>query len=117
VTVAGLSTTVYNPVFLTSVGALGTWGATPTPALGGASLGSFSATIGASITNFTPSGGLVNGEYKIYGVSNGSWTVAANMAGSVSNLAAPLSLSTGNRVLIRITYDGTVYYVEWTKYS
>ena len=117
VTVAGLSTTVYNPVFLTSVGSLGTWGATPTPALGGASLGSFSATIGASITNFTPSDGLVNGEYKIYGVSNGSWTVAASMAGSVSNLAAPLSLSTGNRVLIRITYDGTVYYVEWTKYS
>jgi hypothetical protein len=39
------------------------------------------------------------------------------MAGSVSNLASTLSLSTGNRVLITITYDGTVYYVNWVKYS
>ena len=117
ITAAGLSTTTYNPKFLTSVSALGTWNGTPTPALGGASLGAFSATIGANITNFTPSGGLVNGTYTIYAVSNGSWTVAASMAGSVSNLASTLSLSTGNRVLITITYDGTVYYVNWVKYS
>ena len=117
ITAAGLSTTTYNPTFLTSVSALGTWGGTPTPALGGASLGAFSATIGASITNFTPSGGLVAGTYTIYAISNGSWTVAASMAGSVSNLASTLSLSTGNRVLITITYDGTVYYVNWVKYS
>ena len=117
ITVGGISTTTYNPTFLTSVSALGTWNGTPTPALGGASLGAFSATIGANITNFTPSGGLVNGTYTIYAVSNGSWTVAASMAGSVSNLASTLSLSTGNRVLITITYDGTVYYVNWVKYS
>ena len=117
ITVGGISTTTYNPTFLTSVSALGTWNGTPTPALGGASLGAFSATIGANITNFTPSGGLVNGTYTIYAVSNGTWTVAASMAGSVSNLASTLSLSTGNRVLITITYDGTVYYVNWVKYS
>ena len=116
-TVGGLSVTANNPVFLPTITALGTWSATPTPALGGASLGAFSATIGASITNFSPSGGVVNGTYTIYAVSGGSYTVGPNVAGSVSNLSSSLSLTTGNRVLIQITYDGSVYYVNWTKYS
>jgi hypothetical protein len=117
VTVGGLSVTANNPVFLPTITALGTWSATPTPALGGASLAAFSATIGASITNFSPSQGVVNGTYTIYAVSGGSYTIGPNVAGSVSNLSAPLSLTTGNRVLIQITYDGSVYYVNWTKYS
>ncbi len=117
ITAGGLSLTNTNPVFPTSLTAYGTWGATPTPALGGASLGAFTATIGANITNFTPSGGLTNGKYRIYAVSNGSWTIAANVAGSVSNLSTSLSVTTGNRVLIEITYDGTVYYVNYVKYS
>ena len=117
ITVGGLSVTSNNPVFLTSTTAFGTWSGTPTPALGGTSLAAFTATIGANITNFTPSGGLVNGSYTIYAVSNGSYTIAANVVGSVSNLAANLSLTIGNRVLINITYDGTVYYVNYVKYS
>ena len=117
ITVGSLSVTARNPVFLTTVTALGTWTGTPTPALNGSSLASFSATIGANITNFTPTGGLVNGSYTIYAVSSGSYTIAASVAGSVSNLASTLSLTTGNRVLITITYDGTVYYVNYVKYS
>ncbi len=117
ITVGGLSVTSQNPVFLPTVTALGTWSGTPTPALGGSSLAAFSATIGANITNFSPSGGVVNGTYTIYAVSGGSYTISPNVAGSVSNLSSSLSLTTGNRVIIQITYDGSVYYVNWTKYS
>ena len=117
ITVAGITSTSLQSTLPTAQTAFGTWSATPTPILSSTSSGYYTAVIGASLTDLTPSGGRTNGTYTIFLTSNSTWSIPGSFSGCKTNLTSTMNLTASSKVIATIMYDGTTYYVSFVQYS